>query len=179
MARPLALLLLILAAIRGGAVVAAPPSEYNLKAAFLYNFTRYVEWPEKHLAAGSPIRICILGRDPFGSAMATFEGRKSQGHDVRFRIIETVEQMADCHLVYVAESEERRVSAIIRAAAGRSILTVSDIDGFADAGGAIELVNEDDRVRFDINHGVLQREGLRASSDLLRLGRRVLGAKPP
>jgi hypothetical protein len=162
-----------------GVCPAAPPTEYQLKAAFLLNFARYVEWPAAKLGAGSPIRICVLGRDPFGGALVAHDGRQAQGHDVRVRAIDTVEQAGECHVLFVTESEERRVASILRSAAGKSVLTVSDIDGFAEAGGAVGLFNDDDRVRFDINLGTLQRDGLKASAQLLRLGRNFIGSKAP
>ena len=163
----------------GGDCVAATPTEYQLKAAFLLNFARYIEWPATKLPAAMPIRICVLGRDPFADALTALDGRQAQGHDVRVRTIETVDRAADCHVLFVSESEERRLVNVLHATSGKAILTVSDIDGFADAGGAIAFVNEDDRVRFDINYGILQRDSLRASAQLLRLGRNVLGLKVP
>ena len=97
------------------------------------------------------------------------------GREVRLRQVDNLEQAQDCHLVFVSGSEERRMGLILRGLAGRGVLTVSDIEGFAEGGGGIGLVTEDDRVRFDINQASLVREGLRASSQLLRLGRQVLG----
>jgi hypothetical protein len=174
-----ALLLLGLALLGAGVCRAMPPTEYQLKAAFLLNFARYVEWPQAKLGTGLPIRICVIGRDPFNGALVALDGRQAQTHDVRVRAVDTVEQAGDCHVLFVSESEERRVASILRGAAGKSVLTVSDIDGFAEAGGAIGLFNDDDRVRFDINLGTLQRDGLKANAQLLRLGRNLVGAKPP
>ena len=93
--------------------------------------------------------------------------------------MDSIEPAVDCHLVFVADSEERRVGPILRGLAAHGVLTVSDIDGFAEAGGGIGLVVEDSRVRFDINQAALLRDGLRASSQLLRLGRNVIGLKAP
>lgn len=162
-----------------GACVAAPPTEYQLKAAFLLNFARYIEWPAQRLPASMPISICVLGRDPFADALTSLDGRRAQGHDVRARTVNAIDRAADCHVLFVSESEERRLVSILYATSGKSILTVSDIEGFADAGGAIGFVIEDERVRFDINYGTLQRDGLKASAQLLRLGRNVLGTKAP
>ncbi len=179
MKRLVNLVLAALALLVAGTGVAAPPTEYQLKAAFLLNFARYVEWPAARLVPGAPIRICVVGRDPFGAALAAIDGRQAQGHDVRVRVLEAADPAADCHVVFIAESEEKRVAVLLRNLAGKAVLTVSDIDGFAEAGGALGLVNEDDRVRFDINVGTLQRENLKASAQLLRLGRTLIGHKPP
>lgn len=159
-------------------VLAGPPTgEYQIKAAYLLNFARYVEWPVGRLPAGAPLRICLLGRDPFGGALDGLEGRQVQGHEVRVRQADNLEQAGECHIVFVSGSEERRMGLILRALAERAVLTVSDIDGFVEAGGGIGLVIEEQRVRFDINQGPLLRDNLRASSQLLRLGRQVFGAE--
>lgn len=156
-----------------------PPCEYQIKAAYLLNFARYVEWPGVRLPSGAPLRLCILGRDPFGGVLAGLDGRQVSGREVRVRQVDSVELAAECHIVFVSDSEERRLGLILRGLALRSVLTVSDIDGFAEAGGSIGLVTEDERVRFDINQASLQRDSLRASSRLLRLGRNVIGMKGP
>ena len=96
---------------------------------------------------------------------------------MRLRQADSLEQALDCHMVFVSGSEERRMGLLLRGLAGRGVLTVSDIDGFAEAGGGIGMITEDDRVRFDINQATLARDGLRASSQLLRLGRQVLGTE--
>ncbi len=158
---------------------ATPPGEYQIKAAYLLNFARYVEWPAARLPSGATLRLCVLGRDPFGGALAGLEGRLVNGHEVRVRQMDSIEPAVDCHLVFVADSEERRVGPILRGLAAHGVLTVSDIDGFAEAGGGIGLVVEDSRVRFDINQAALLRDGLRASSQLLRLGRNVIGLRAP
>lgn len=179
---PLRVLLLVLLAVASLWLVpsrAGPPSEYQIKAAYLLNFVRYVEWPPARLPSAAPLRLCVLGRDPFGDALASIDGRQVNGHEVRVRLLDSVPLSGDCHLLFIADSEERRVGLILRSIAGRAVLTVSDIDGFAEAGGGIGLVVEEGRVRFDINQEALQREGLRASSQLLRHGRNVFGLKAP
>ncbi|GLT22482.1 hypothetical protein GCM10007933_19420 [Zoogloea oryzae] len=158
---------------------AMQPGEYQIKAAYLLNFARYVEWPAQRLPAGAPLRLCVLGRDPFGEALSALEGRQVNGHEVKPRVVDGVEMASDCHLVFITDSEERRVGLLLRGLAGRSVLTVSDIDGFAEAGGGIGLVVDERRVRFDINLTSVQREGLRASSQLLRHGRFVFGLRAP
>jgi hypothetical protein len=161
------------------AIASPPPGEYQIKAAYLLNFARYMEWPAMRLPAGAPLRLCVLGRDPFGGALGSLDGRQVHGHEVRVRLVDSVEQATECHIVFVSDSEERRMGLILRGLALRGVLTVSDIEGFAEAGGCIGLVTEDERVRFDINQASLQRDSLRASSQLLRLGRNLIGTKGP
>jgi hypothetical protein len=174
-----ALFVVLLCLVGGPFVVASPAGEYQIKAAYLLNFARYVEWPAARLPAGAALRACVLGRDPFGGALGALEGRQVNGHELRVRQLDGAAQTDDCQVVFVAESEERRLGAVLRMLAGRGLLLVSDIDGFAEAGGSIGLVTEDGRVRFDINQASLQRDGLRASAQLLRLARTVHGARTP
>jgi len=174
-----ALLVLLLCLLRGPFATAAPAGEYQIKAAYLLNFARYVEWPAARLPAAQALRVCVLGRDPFGGELSALEGRQVNGREVRVRQIEAADQAGECHVVFIADSEERRLAPMLRMLASRSLLLVSDIDGFAEAGGGIGLVTEDGRVRFDINQASLQRDGLRASAQLLRLARSVHGARLP
>jgi hypothetical protein len=161
-----------------GPLVAAP-TEYQLKAVFLLNFARYATWPEGVLPEDADIHICVVGRDPFGSHLASLESRQAQGHAVRIRYPESPEAARECEVVFVAASEQRRLNVILRELAGAPVLTVSDIEGFVEAGGAIGFVTQDDRVRFDINRDTLARDGIRLSAQLLKLARRLIGDGAP
>lgn len=175
--RGLGVALLCLWAVRPA--VATPAAEYQIKAAYLLNFARYVEWPAQRLAAVKPLRVCVLGRDPFGGALTGLEGRQVNGREVRARQLDGPDQAGDCHVVFISDSEERRVTGLLRLLSNRGLLLVSDIDGFAEAGGSIGLVTEEGRVRFEINQASLFRDGLRASAQLLRLARSVYGVRAP
>lgn len=157
-----------------GAMAQSPPSEYQLKAAFLLNFARYAEWPA--MPAGT-LRICLLGRDPFGAALASLEHRQVQGRDVRIILLGSVAQAVSCQLLFISDSEERRSATLLRSLEGSPVLTVSDMEGFVDEGGGIGFVLVNDRIRFDINYAVIQREGMKLSAQLLRLARRVVGTE--
>jgi hypothetical protein len=99
-------------------VVASQPGEYQIKAAYLINFARYVEWPASRLPLGAVLRLCVLGRDPFGGF--AWPGRTAgAGREVRFRPVDSLEQALECHLVFVSGSEERRLGLILRGLAGR------------------------------------------------------------
>jgi len=157
----------------------AAPTEYQLKAVFLLNFARYATWPDTVLPEEADIDICVVGRDPFGSHLAGLESRQAQGHAVRIHYPETPEAARECEVVFVAASEQRRLNVILRELAGAPVLTVSDIEGFVEAGGAIGFVTQDDRVRFDINRDTLARDGIKLSAQLLKLARRLIGDGAP
>lgn len=152
--------------------------EYEVKAAFLYNFAKFVEWPSTAFAtADAPLVFCIQGRDPFGGRLE----RVVNDRTANARRIEVRKQLAGapvdgCHLVFVPESEERSVARLLQPvelAQEAPVLTVGESGRFAEAGGMIRLLVEEGRVRFDINAGVAERAGLRLSSQLLKLARHV------
>lgn len=169
-------LVLLLWVSPASALFAAAPTEYQLKAVFLLNFARYVQWPVEVLPEGEPIDICVLGRDPFGSFLGELESRQAQGRAVRTWPITSTNDAGRCEVIFIAASEERRMTLVLRdlASMSASALTVSDIDGFVDAGGGIGLVTEDDRIRFDINRDTLRRLHLDVSAQLLKLARRLI-----
>lgn len=144
-----------------------------IKAAFLLNFIRYTEWPAE--AAGTPLVTCFIGRDPTVLAAAGIDGRSAAGRRVQVRRASAPDELAGCQVVYIAASEERRIGRLLSAVDAGGVLTVSDAAGFVDQGGVIELVESGDRFEFDINLGVAQRAGLRLSSQLLKLARRMPG----
>lgn len=158
---------------------ASPPAEYQLKAAYMLNFARFIDWPVQRLPPGAPLRVCVLGQDPFHGALVALEGRVVQGHEVQVRQLDGLEPASDCHMLFVAESEQRRVAAVLHQVANKGVLTISDMDGFVPQGGSIGFVLEDNRVRFNIHQGVLLRDNLRASAQLLKLGRQVVGGRSP
>lgn len=153
----------------------AGASEYQVKAAFLYNFAKYVEWPPE--ASGTAVTLCIGGRDPFGPALATFEGRNMNGREFRVRRNLSPDDTRGCQLLFLPEGEERRVAAWLRSASISGSLAVSDLEGFGDAGGAIAMVTADNRVQFDVNMIPVNRAGLRINAQLLKLARQVVGIK--
>jgi hypothetical protein len=168
-------LLLLLVLFVGSPLRAAPPTEYQLKAVFLLNFARYATWPDKALADSAAIDICVLGRDPFGEHLSGLEARQAQGRAVKVHYPATPLDAKGCEVVFVAGSEQRRLNAVLRELEAWPVLTVSDIDGFVEAGGNIGLVTVDDRIRFDINRTTVASQQLRLSAQLLKLARRLIG----
>lgn len=169
----------LLALAAGGAPApghAAPVSDAKVKAAFVYQFIKFVEWPPPAFAsAAAPIQLCLLGGpDPFLAALADIEGRSAQGRNIHVRRLPAGSDAQACHLLVVGESEGLQPLAPLLADRSTGRLTVSEIPGFAAAGGMIGLLVESNRVRFEINLPAAQRAELRLSSQLLKLARQVL-----
>lgn len=149
-------------------------SEAQVKAAFVLNFSRYVEWPATAFAShDAPVVACSVGRDALGAALAALEGRSVQGRLLKVRRAVPPEDMRGCHVVFISEVDERRVIPVLRALAGQPVLTVSDTERFIDAGGAIGIVLGDERLQFEINRNALEQSQLKASASLLNLARNV------
>lgn len=152
--------------------------EYQVKAAFLYNLTRFVRWPADGFpAADSPFGVCVVGDDPFGESLRlTLEDQRVDRHPIVLRTLGQRRPPADCRLVFIPrvqhpyESRRSRDPAVLaRLLAAPHRLLVSDIRGFAAAGGAVELVERGSRIGLVINLARLERSGLRAMASLLRL----------
>jgi hypothetical protein len=153
--------------------------EYQVKAAFLFQFMQFVEWPEPALGDPSlPICIGVLGRDPFGPALEEVtRNEKAQNRPIVVRRSQNAGDLQDCHLVFVSSSEMPRAAQVIAAFGERPVLTVGDTHGFARQGGIMNFFLEGQRVRFEINAGEARQAGLRISSQLLGLGRPVESAR--
>ncbi len=152
-----------------------PPDEYDVKAAFLYNFAKFVDWPEGALPdQHSAIRVGVLGRenDPFGLALErAVSGKLINGHDLQIIHTQSLAKLKTCQIVFVSSSEEERLPEIILSLRGTSALTVGDSEDFAPRGGAIQFTIEDDKIRFTINVDAAERAHLKLSSKLLSLAK--------
>ena len=158
-----------------GAVGQQKPSEYQVEAAYLFNFGRFVEWPAKLAPAKTgPFTICVLGQDPFGPALdKTVAGGMIGNQSVAARRISTPHDSGDCQILYISSSEESRLNKIIESLDKNPVLTVSDIPGFSQRRGMIEFVREGNRIRFEVNLTATQSAGLNLSSDLLKVATSV------
>lgn len=148
--------------------------EYLLKAAFLYNFAKFVEWPaDSFKNESAPIHLVILGPDPFGSALETIREKSVKGRKLVIKRISRIENLEDCHLLFISASEKSQIRAILNTLRGNSILTISDLEKFTHLGGIIGLITLDNKIRFEINLEVAQRNRLKISSELLELAKIV------
>ena len=164
-------LIVLLFGCLSNAVVRAQPGEYDLKAAFLYHFTHFVEWPpEAFSTTNSPIIIGVLGSNPFGSTLrAVVRDEKVRGRPIEVKTYPNAFAAREAHILFISRSEENNVSDILRILGTRAILTVSDMDSFAQNGGIIRFRTDDNRVRLRINHQNAREKGLVLSSKLLRV----------
>jgi hypothetical protein len=145
--------------------------EYRVKAAYLFNFTKFVEWPSAALVGGRSFSfsICIAGRNPFGPALtATLVGEKAAGLPLAARVV-NAGQVASCHVLFVPRGVD--AAPYLRGVGKSAVLTVGESPDFLAQGGAINFVLEESRVRFEINQAAAARAQLRISSRLLQLGR--------
>ena len=148
--------------------------ELKIKAAFIYNFFKFVEWPDKALGdADGTISICILGKDPFGELFDPVKGSNVLGKRLLVRNISSLKNMDDCHILFVSSSERDKLSSIITYLGKSSVLTVSEIDDFARRGGIIGFYKKENNIRFKINLGAANSAGLKISSKLLELAKIV------
>ena len=147
--------------------------EYDLKAAFLSNFARFVQWPEDvSESPPSPIIIGVLGKDPFGDALdAAVEGKTIHGRSLIIKRFRTLKDVEECHILYISHSEKKRLPLILKGLEDTSMLTVGDTGHFAHLGGMIRFFREEDRIRLEINLDAAEKEGLKLSSNLLNLAR--------
>ena len=152
-------------------------SEYQVKAAYLFNFLKFVEYPSESFADPlAPIVIGVVGDDPFGSALPQVViGKTVQGRDLVIRMYRAGEDLRRANILFISASERKRLPMILSSLRGSSVLTVSDIAEFTEAGGMIQFLNEDDRVRFAINVDATSRAKLKMSSKLLSLAKTVGG----
>lgn len=150
-------------------------SEYLIKAGFIYNFAKLVDWPATAFnQPDSPIVIGILGTDPFGPTIdKVLAGKKVNDHGFVIKRIKSASDARDCHILFVSASESSRISDAIRLTKSMPILTISEVPGFANRGGIINLTLEDSKVRFEVNVDAAKAADLNISSRLLALARIV------
>jgi hypothetical protein len=151
-------------------------TEYQVKAAFLYNFAKFVEWPAQSFAsAAAPLKICVLGANPFDQDLRAVTADKTvNGHKLMVSEVSDVQQARTCHILFVAAASRKRSKQILEALQGANVLTVSDSAGFAEDGGVINFVLSEGRVHFIVNHKAANACGLTISARLLTVARVVI-----
>jgi hypothetical protein len=153
----------------------AKVSEYQVKATYLYNFGRFVQWPPNATAAkGDSFSICVLGQDPFGATLdSTVAGETLDGKPLVVKRISTPRDAGECRILFISSAEENHLKEILVALNEEGILTVSDMPGFSRRGGMIQFVLEGDKVRFEINLTKAESAKLTLSSELLKVATTV------
>jgi hypothetical protein len=167
------------------AIFAAPaaaqrsrPEEYQVKAVYLFNFGKFIEWPAAS-ARNESFTICVLGLDPFGPMLdATIAGEAIDTHKLVAKRIVSAQDAADCRILYIASSEAARVKEIVAVAKKSAVLTVSDLPGFTVNGGMIQFVLKENKVRFEVNLTAAEKAGLTLSSQLLKVATEIRKEAP-
>jgi hypothetical protein len=149
--------------------------EYAVKAAFLLNFAKFVEWPaDSPQARSEAVIIGILGRDPFGPLLhQTIDGRTAGGRPIRLKRYPTLADLEPCHILFIADADKERLPPIFERLNGQPVLTVGESKAFTRRGGVIGLLVEDNRARFEVNLRVARELGLTLSSRLLAVAKNL------
>ena len=164
---------LIALAVCSPALPAVP--EYDLKAALLYKFTKFILWPNSAFSGPhGTLHLCVIGHDDFGGSIESLNGQKVQGQAIEIERLPEIKRspagtLTHCQIAFIGRSERERLPVIIEALSATPALTVSDIDGFAGAGGMIGFVNVDSKIGFEINPAASRRAGIEIGAQLLQL----------
>jgi hypothetical protein len=154
-----------------GAVSAQDVTEPALKAAFIYNFAKFTEWPADAAPAQAPLVLCVIGDDAVGDALArAVKARAVAGHSMSVSFMAPGGPPPKCHLLYVSGMTGRQVTQLLSALRDVPVLTISDLDGFMELGGIARFFFEQGHLRFSVNLASAQRAHLQISSRLLVLG---------
>jgi hypothetical protein len=155
----------------------SPSSEYQVKAAFLFHFAQFVDWPsETFKDAAIPVTYCTVGGDPFHGALdASLNGKTIDGRTIRVLHFKLAQEAQGCQVVFIGIAEKKFISPILEIFKGTPALTVGESENFAKEGGMIGFFLEDSKVRFDINLDAAERAKLKISARLLSLAKTVIG----
>jgi hypothetical protein len=149
-------------------------TEPALKAAYLYNFAKFTNWPQEALPATAMFRACVVGDDPLSDALVrTLKGRQLGGREMNVLRMEVDGAVRSCHLLYVSGITKPEASAVLSAARGTAVLTISDMDDFIKLGGITHMFVAQGTIHFEFNLDLARRSKLQLSSQLLRLAARV------
>jgi len=170
--------LLLVAAALGDAPRAqpVPPAfEHEVKASFVYTVAKFVEWPERSFEGpGAPLVFEVLGEDPFEAALEnTVQGKTVNGHPVEVIRAGGASDLLPCHVLYVGRSQAGRLQEVLDRVQGGTVLTVGELERFAQDGGVLGLRLEQNMIRFEVNVDAAERAHLSISSKILKLGKVV------
>ena len=152
-------------------VQAQAANEYQVKAAFIYNFAKFVDWPGDAFSEGGVLVVGVVGDDPFGRTLDQLQGNTANGRRLRIKRLRWDEDLRSCQILFISNSERRHLGKIMDSIRGTSVLTIGEMPQFNQAGGIIKFVIQDDKVRFEINAGAAGQARLRISSKLLALSK--------
>jgi len=163
--------------------------EYQIKAAFLYNFMQFVDWPEEKVSdKNAPVILGIIGEDPFGDAFKPIKSKQIKGKKSLIKRFEGIEKLKEsddkgqskiefirqCHLLFICSSEKENLEDIINLVSGYDVLTVGETSNMLESGGIVNFLVDENKVRFEINLTAARRENIKIRSQLLRLAKKVI-----
>ena len=154
--------------------------EYVLKAGYIYNFTKFIKWPKEanQEIKNGVLNFCLVGEDPFGKILDRLAKKlKKKNRDLLVTTPVFIEEMRQCHILFVSQSEKSEVNSILQRVREYPVLVIGDTPGFAEKGVGINFFLQKNKIRFEINQEALKRAGLVVSSELLNLARIVSGRK--
>jgi len=154
-------------------VWADPPTENQIKSAYVLNFIKFVDWPAG--VSEGKVTLCVMGNDPLGGALSALDGRKASAREIHIRPVKYDDELKGCHVLFIGESEQRRLTAIIKTLNDAPVLTISDIENFAQRGGIIGLLSHENRIVFEVNLASARSEKLILSGQMLNLAIQIFG----
>jgi hypothetical protein len=159
----------------GNCALTQGSSEYKVKAAFLYSFTKFVQWPPSTITnSNGPVAVCVFGENPFGGSLQEIlAGKTFNGRPFAVKEVTSTQEGRACLILFISSSEHKRLKAVLETLQGAAVLTVGDTQGFAEDGCVIDFVLEDNKMRFEINPIAADQARLKISSKLLSLARIV------
>lgn len=178
----LCLLLALWVVFSGGLVASAEspaPTMHQVQAAFLFNFAKFVTWPDDAFQRSeNSLIIGVLGEDPFGAVLEeTIRDKTVMGKKLAVKRFVRIQDAVNSHILFLSSSEESHLPHILKVLEKNTVLTVSDMEQFAERGGMVAFTVEDQKVRFNVNVGAVERAGLKMGSQLLKLAR-IISDKP-
>ncbi len=151
--------------------------EYSVKAALAFNFARFTDWPSDNIVdSPKTFNICILGDNAVWEAFAGVEGKRVKGRRIVLKRVRSMRKSVDCELLFISGSPRELLPKIFAAVEGKPVLTIGEMAGFIEAGGIINLIKTEKRIRFEVNLKAAQRAGLKISSRILKLATIVGGS---
>jgi hypothetical protein len=174
-----ALVLMLFLSFPGNLPANSTAEEYSVKAAFLFHFAQFVEWPEETFKdASSPLTYCTIGEDPFhGSLDAALNGKTIVARPFRVLHFKQPREIQGCQVLFIGAEEKKILPAILAGVKGNSVLTVGESERFVQDGGMIGFFLEENKIRFEVNLEAAQKAKLRISSRLLALAKSVIGGQ--
>lgn len=156
------------------------PREYAIKAGYIYNFTKFIHWPEEvhRKINDSGLTFCVAGENPFGDLLGRLKEKlQAKGKKLLFKYRVSSKEISECQVLFIDRSENERLEHILTQVENYPVLVISDTPRFAERGVGINLFTQGNKIRFEINIKAIGRSGLRVSSDLLNLAKIVEGGK--